>query len=87
MDAYLWPLVSCHLYTTIIRQKKKDFAEIEKIEKYIQKNVNVRIEHNSLCVCACACVCAYVCVWERESERERERVKRNFFMCVSYMQF
>ena len=30
MDAYLQPLVSRHLYTTIIRQKKKDFGEIEK---------------------------------------------------------
>ena len=33
MYAYLQPLVSCCLYTTIIRQKKKDFGEIEKIEK------------------------------------------------------
>ena len=33
MDAYLQPVVSCRLYTTIIRQKKKDFREIEKIEK------------------------------------------------------
>ena len=31
MDAYLRPLVSCHLYATIIRQKKKNFGEIEKM--------------------------------------------------------
>ena len=31
MVAYLQPLVSCHLITTIIKQRKKD---IEKIEKY-----------------------------------------------------
>ena len=41
MGAYMRPLVSCCLYTTIIRQKKKDFGEIEKIEIYIQKNVFV----------------------------------------------
>ena len=37
MDAYLWPLVSRRLYITIIRQKKKDFGEIEKIEKVLSK--------------------------------------------------
>ena len=26
MEAYLQPLVSCCLYTTIIRQRKKDFC-------------------------------------------------------------
>ena len=30
MDSYQQPLVSCSIYTTIIRQKKKDFGEIEK---------------------------------------------------------
>ena len=35
MDACLRPLVSCRLYMTIIRQRKKDFEEIE---KYSQKN-------------------------------------------------
>ena len=30
MDAYLQPSVSCHLITTIIRQRKKDIGEIEK---------------------------------------------------------
>ena len=33
MDAYLRPPVSYRLYTTIIRQKNKDFGEIEKVEK------------------------------------------------------
>ena len=33
MDSYLQPLVPCCLYTAVIRQKKKDFEEIEKIEK------------------------------------------------------
>ena len=31
IDAYLRPLVSCRLYTAVIRQKKKDFVEMEKI--------------------------------------------------------
>ena len=39
MDADLRPLDSCRLYTAIIRQRMKDFGEIEKIEKYSQKNV------------------------------------------------
>ena len=33
MEAYLRLLVSCRLHTTIISQKKKDFREIERIEK------------------------------------------------------
>ena len=33
MDVYLRPKVSCHLITTIFRQRKKDIREIEKIEK------------------------------------------------------
>ncbi len=33
MDAFLRPLISCLLYTTILRQKKKDFGEIETSEK------------------------------------------------------
>ena len=37
MDAYLQPLVSCCLYTTMIWQKKKDLGEIEKIEKIHSK--------------------------------------------------
>ena len=32
MDAYLRLLVSCRLIMTIIRQKKKEIGEIEKIE-------------------------------------------------------
>ena len=34
MDTYLRLLGSCRLYTLIISQRKKDFGEIEKIEKY-----------------------------------------------------
>ena len=35
--------------------------EIEKIEKYSQKNI--KIVYNSLCVCVCVCVCAdYICI-------------------------
>ena len=43
MDAYLRPPIPCRLYTTIIWQKKKDFGEIERIEKFSQKNFYVRI--------------------------------------------
>ena len=38
----------------------KDNEEIEKIEKYSQKNV--RIVCNSLCERVCVCVCVCVCV-------------------------
>ena len=37
MEAYLRPLVLCCLYTIIISQRKKDFGEIEKIEKMHSK--------------------------------------------------
>ena len=50
MDAYLRQVVSCCVYTTIIRQRKKDFREIE---KYCQKDVYFRIAYNSFCVCMC----------------------------------
>ena len=46
MVTYLRILVSCRLYTTIIRQRKKDLEEIEKIEKYSI----VRIAYNSFFV-------------------------------------
>ena len=46
MDAYLRPLVSWHLYMTIIRQRKKGFGEIK---KYSLKNVYIRIAYNSFC--------------------------------------
>ena len=42
MDAYLQPLVSCHLIMTIIRQRKKDIGEIK---KYSQKNDYVGIAY------------------------------------------
>ena len=32
MGAYLRPLVSSRLYMTIVRQKKKDFGAVEKIQ-------------------------------------------------------
>ena len=63
---YLRPLISWYLYTTINRQKKKDFGEIEKIEKIQSKNVYIRITYNP-CVCVCVCrlylriaVCSYI---------------------------
>ena len=37
MNAYLRPLVSCRLYTAIISQKKKNFVDIEKMEKLSSK--------------------------------------------------
>ena len=43
MDVYQQPLVSCRLYTTIIRQSKKDFREIEIIEKYSQKMLTLEL--------------------------------------------
>ena len=50
MDAYLQPLVSCRLNTTIIRQKKEDFGGIEKISYKDDMPLN-------MCVCVCVCVC------------------------------
>ena len=50
------------------RQKQKYFKEIEKIEKYSQKDTHIKIAYNSVCVCVCAdyiicvCICARVCV-------------------------
>ena len=58
MNAYLRPMVSSRLYTTIIWQKKKAFREIV---KYRQKNVYVKIAYNSLCVCVCVCG-LYLCI-------------------------
>ena len=55
MDADLQSLVSCRLYMTIIKQRKKDFGEIEKVEKYCQKNFYVNITYNSF-----VCVFVYV---------------------------
>ena len=60
MEAYLRPQVSWHfIKMTIIRQRTKDNEEIEKIEKYSQKNV--RIVYNLWCVCGGIFV--YYCVW------------------------
>ena len=50
MDAYLRPLVSCCLITTIIRLRKKDFGEIE-------KSMNRKILSNE-CICNCLYECA-----------------------------
>ena len=40
-------------------QAEKKIAEIERPEKYSQKNVYIRIVYNSVftCVCVCVCVC------------------------------
>ena len=39
----------------------KDIGEIEKIEKFCQKNI--RIVYNSVCVYVCVCICVgYICV-------------------------
>ena len=49
-------------------QREKSFREIEKIEKYSQKDIYVRIVYNSflvarVCMCMCVCVCVdYICV-------------------------
>ncbi len=51
IDAYLWPTGCMPLsYDNHEGRKKKDFVEIEKIEKYNQNNVCVKIAYNSLCV-------------------------------------
>ena len=66
MDAYLQPLVSSRLKTTIFRQKKNGFGEIANFEKYSQNMFMLEL-HISLCVCVCACwlywriVCGHVC--------------------------
>ena len=60
MEAYLRPLFSYRLYTTIIGQKKKDPGKPKKWKKYSRKNVCFRITYNSLFVCVCVCVCVRV---------------------------
>ena len=62
MYASLRSLVSCRPITTNISQRKKDIWEIEKFEKYNQKNVYVSITYNSIRVCMCVYVCVCVCV-------------------------
>ena len=63
MEADLQPLVSCRLIMTMIWQQKIDIKEIEKIEKYSQKNVFVRIAYNSVCLYVCVCVCVdHICI-------------------------
>ena len=75
MEAYLQPLVSCHLYTAIIRQKKKNL-EKSKILKDIVKiifTLELRIILVYVCggyifimlyvvvyVCVCVCVCVMI---------------------------
>ena len=59
MDIYLRLLFSCRLYTTILRQRMKDFGEIEKIEKSPLKYVYVRVAYNSLRAHARVCVCVF----------------------------
>ena len=60
MDADLQLLVSCSLYMTIIRQRKKDSGEIEK-----KKNPKIQ-STLELCITHIVCVkiiLAYCCVW------------------------
>ena len=58
MDAYWQPLVSCHLITKIIRQRKKNIGKKS-------KNTIKRIFMLGLCttlyVCMCVCVCVCMC--------------------------
>ena len=56
MEVLLRPLVSCRFYTTIIKQRKKDFGEIEKIENTLKRGFTLRLRI-SLFVCVCVCVC------------------------------
>ena len=55
-DTYLQPLVSCCLYTAIIRLRKKDSGEIEKIEKIVKRMFTLELSI-TLCACVCVCVC------------------------------
>ena len=50
MEAYLRPLVSCRVYTTIIKLRKKYFGENE---KYSQKMFTLELSITHLCVCVC----------------------------------
>ena len=51
MNAYLRPLVSCRLYTTLIRLRKKDFGEIEKIKHTVKRMFTLEL-----------CIALFVCV-------------------------
>ena len=59
MDAYLQPLVSGCVYTTINRQRKKKCLEISKKSKNTVKRMlplELRIGYVRVCVCVCVCV-------------------------------
>ena len=59
-------MVSRCLITTIIRQRKKDIGEIDKIEKY--SHLDVRVVYNCLCVFMCVFVkiiFVYYRVWNQ----------------------
>ena len=63
MDIDLRPLVSCHFYIAIIRQRKKDFGEIEKIKKYNQRMFMLELRITLFfCMSVCVCVCESVCL-------------------------
>ena len=56
MEAYLRPLVSCRLYTAIIKAEKDRFW---RDRKNIAKRIfmlELRISLSSVCVCVCVCV-------------------------------
>ena len=62
MDAYLQLMVSCYLYKKIIRQKKKDFGEIKKLERILMLGLHSiflcewRL-YLHIVVCGCICDC------------------------------
>ena len=67
MGAYLRPLVSRRLNTTIIGQKKKDFGKIENIEKIVKRMFTLELLIR-LCACMYVCMCVWIifaccCVW------------------------
>ena len=56
MDIYLWLLVSCRLYTTIIRLKRRILKKSKNRKVIIKRNFYIRIVHKSFkCVCVCVC--------------------------------
>ena len=87
MDAYLQPLLSCRLYTTIFWQKKKDLGENKKNRKNTVKWMFTLGMRGKTFVCvyvgiifAYCCVCSYiwllVCVWVYDDTYITEHIWR-----------